>query len=790
MQKKIIFIIRNLEVGGIETSLIKLVNLLPLYDITLLITHDDTSLLHQIKRKVNVIYSPVTDYGLFSKALKSLIRFKDVKNSVCYIVLRLLQGIVNKPFMAREYVLKQAVKLEEVYDTAIVYDGGMRNTTLLAVNHLKASKKIMWVHEEYKIENKKKLRIYLRYFLQFHKIFCVSRSAKDSFTAVFPELLPKTDILYNLINKEVIWKSYVPQENVYNYNGCRILSVGRLHPLKGQLLLPYVTNKLKKSGYVFRWYLVGEGPSRPELEKLIKKYEIEEELILLGNKINPYSYFHECDFYVQPSFTEGFCITLLEAMCFNKPIVTADFLTAREFVEDNETGIIVDCNSESIYRGIKGLMDSRDKTARLVDNLKQMDLNTYSEIDKLVNVIEGPEKQGDKMNILFYANGNSENHGCEAITRSCFQMLSGKNHHIVISTQKMKAERKYGTSELGNYLEYPYTRQVSLPGKVINKLTGALLKKRLFRGRYRYKLLVKQLDTIEVGISIGGDNYCYSDQDWLIRHNRIIRDRGIKTVLWGCSLSEEALDSKEVQADIRGFSLIMARESITYDALIQRGITGNTRLYPDPAFTLESIQLELPEGFIENETIGINVSPLVQMLEHAPGIIYNSYLNLVRYILEHTAYQVALIPHVVWQSSNDLEPLKRLHREFCDTGRVVLIRDHDCRVLKGFISRCRMFMGARTHATIAAYSTCVPTLVLGYSVKSRGIAKDIFGTYENHVLPVQALRSEDDLIKAFIWLSKHEDEIRKHLKQCMPAYISRAWGAADEIRKLVEKSQV
>gem|GEM_PF-57710 len=796
MQKKIIFIIRNLEVGGIETSFIKLVNLLPLYDITLLITHKDTSLLNQIKRKINVIYSPVEDYGLFSKALKSLVRFKDVKNSVCYIILRLLQGIMNKPFMAREFVLKNAVDLKEVYDTAIVYDGGMRNTTLLTVNHIKARKKIMWVHEEYNIKDKKKLRIYLKYFLKFDKIFCVSRFARDSFTGVFPELYPKTGVLYNLINKEVIRSCYVPQENVFNYKGIKLLSVGRLHPLKGQMLLPYVIDKLKKDGYVFKWYLVGDGPLRPELEKLIRQYGIEEELILPGNKINPYPYFHDCDFYVQPSFTEGFCITLLEAMCFNKPIVTTDFLTAREFAVNNETGIIVDCDSESIYRGIKGLMDSKETTARLIENLKQMEINTYSEIDKLVNVIEGigeqveRPQQGDLMKLLFYANGNSENHGCEAITRSSLQMLDGKKDHIVITTQKMEAEYKYGTSKLGSYMEYPYMRQVSIPGKVVNKLTGPLLKRNLFSGKYRYNRLIKQLDNIDVAISIGGDNYCYSDQDWLIRHNRIIRDRGIKTVLWGCSLSEEVLEAKDIQEDMRGFSLIMARESITYAALVRHGITRNTKLYPDPAFTLKSIQLELPQGFIENETIGINISPLVQMLEHGRGMLYNNYHKLVRYILEHTAYQVALIPHVVWKSSNDLEPLKRLYREFSATGRVVLMGDHNCMELKGYISRCRMFIGARTHATIAAYSTCVPTLVLGYSVKSRGIAKDIFGTYENHVLPVQALRREDDLIKAFIWLSEHEDEIREHLKQCMPAYISQAWGAVDEIRELMGEGYV
>ena len=80
--------------------------------------------------------------------------------------------------------------------------------------------------------------------------------------------------------------------------------------------------------------------------------------------------------------------------------------------------------------------------------------------------------------------------------------------------------------------------------------------------------------------------------------------------------------------------------------------------------------------------------------------------------------------------NNDLEVLAQLYDEFKDNDRIMLIGDHNCMELKGYIARCRFFVGARTHATIAAYSSCVPTLVLGYSVKSRGIARDLFGNEE------------------------------------------------------------
>jgi polysaccharide pyruvyl transferase WcaK-like protein len=97
-----------------------------------------------------------------------------------------------------------------------------------------------------------------------------------------------------------------------------------------------------------------------------------------------------------------------------------------------------------------------------------------------------------------------------------------------------------------------------------------------------------------------------------------------------------------------------------------------------------------------------------------------------------------------------------------------------------------MFIGARTHATIAAYSSCVPTLVVGYSIKAKGIAKDLFNTYDNYCLPVQALESSDDLIRAFEWLKENEDGIRTHLTGIMPDYIKRAQNVAEEIKKLQE----
>ena len=168
------------------------------------------------------------------------------------------------------------------------------------------------------------------------------------------------------------------------------------------------------------------------------------------------------------------------------------------------------------------------------------------------------------------------------------------------------------------------------------------------------------------------------------------------------------------------------------------------------------------------------------------GITKENYIQLIDYIINETDMNVALIPHVVWENNDDRKPLKELYDLFKHTQRVCLIDDHNCMELKGFISRCRFFVGARTHATIAAYSTCVPTLVVGYSVKAKGIAKDIFGTYDHYVLPVQSLNEKDDLVKSFQWLVNHETDIKNHLHDFMPSYKEKALEAGNKLKELFD----
>ena len=118
---------------------------------------------------------------------------------------------------------------------------------------------------------------------------------------------------------------------------------------------------------------------------------------------------------------------------------------------------------------------------------------------------------------------------------------------------------------------------------------------------------------------------------------------------------------------------------------------------------------------------------------------------------------------------------------------MIEIGDASASELKGYISRCRLFIGARTHATIAAYSSCVPTLVVGYSVKAKGIAKDLFGTEEEYVSSGTGIAEPEDLIEGFEWLLSNEKEQKNKLESIMPSYREKAAQAKELLKKLADQ---
>lgn len=370
------------------------------------------------------------------------------------------------------------------------------------------------------------------------------------------------------------------------------------------------------------------------------------------------------------------------------------------------------------------------------------------------------------MKYILYPHGGSCNHGCEAIVRSTAKLLDAQ---LTLYSNNVEEDKLAGLGKFCNisaamnpirrssFRYFKALMQVHIGGKqnAFDELV--------------FRHIVEASKSADFFLSIGGDNYCYGEPYYIYLVNQMLDKAGVKRILWGASVEPGSIDERMLN-DLRGYHKIWARESLTYEALLSKGLT-QTFLLPDPAFVMDRKDLPLPDGFVEGNTVGINVSPMIIDYEKNQGMALQNYVNLVRHIIKETDMQVALIPHVVWNYNDDRNPLSQLYEMFKDTGRVVMIEDHNAEELKGYIARCRFMVVARTHASIAAYSTQVPTLVVGYSVKAKGIAKDIFGSFDNYVIPVQDLESENELIDRFNWIVANESIIKERYAQVIPLYI-------------------
>lgn len=382
--------------------------------------------------------------------------------------------------------------------------------------------------------------------------------------------------------------------------------------------------------------------------------------------------------------------------------------------------------------------------------------------------------------VVLYAHAGSGNHGCEALANTICKLVKKQ---VCLVTNSVEEDNHYSLKELCEIVPEQNIRKNKL-AHILYYAWRLITKDKESFLRYRFKHVLGENSCLW-NLSIGGDNYCYELMiDDLILANRMFHHNGGKTILVGCSIEPNSLKRLELVQDMHSYEAILARESITYEALKDAGVK-NVYLYPDSAFTLNTTYLPLPKGFVEGNTVGINISPMIVENETSIGITMKNYKALIDYILKNTDMSVALIPHVVWKRNDDRETLEELYYYFKDEPRVVKLGDCGCEELKGFIARCRFFIGARTHATIAAYSSLVPTLVVGYSVKAKGIAKDLFGTYERYVEPVQNLETEKQLLAAFQWLYRNEESIRKQLTEVMPSYIEKAKAAGDKLQELM-----
>lgn len=384
------------------------------------------------------------------------------------------------------------------------------------------------------------------------------------------------------------------------------------------------------------------------------------------------------------------------------------------------------------------------------------------------------------MRILMFFHGGSHNRGCEAIVRTAAQLLNSDERIKELALSSMKPE----TDKIIPHIDVVHLDRNAVVDKFSMQGIRNALNIKLFgddRLAYQkiHESIIKLIPKYDVFLSIGGDNYCYGDQPGIYEIDRQIKKAGKKLVLWGASIGEEDLSEAKIN-DLKSFDLLLVRETITEQNLKKAGIP-NVKLVADGAFLMEKSELPLPPGWQEGKTLGFNFSPLV--LKKNPESKKAAFA-LIQHILDTTDLTVCFVPHVIIPGNDDYQILQEFEQHFKDSGRTILLPNNlNATEYKGYIARMKFFIGARTHATIAAYSNSVPTMVLGYSVKSKGIAKDIFGT-EKLVLDLSEISDPVKLIAGFEEMKSEERELRNILSNKIPELQQRARKAKEYLLEL------
>lgn len=374
------------------------------------------------------------------------------------------------------------------------------------------------------------------------------------------------------------------------------------------------------------------------------------------------------------------------------------------------------------------------------------------------------------MKVLMFFHGGSRNRGCEAIARTAAKVLKSADFisKLALSSRDPESDRNIPLIDVLHLDQRSPVEKYS-PYGLMSAMKIKLFNNESMAYRKIHESIIKLIPQYDVFISIGGDNYCYGEQPGIYEIDRQIKKAGKKLVLWGATIGEEDLSEAKIK-DLKAFDLLLVRESLTEAILKDAGIQ-NVKLVADGAFLMEKTELPLPEGWQEGKTVGFNFSPLVDKRNPESK---QAAFDLLYHILETTDYTVCLVPHVIIPGNDDYEMLQEFYDNFQNTGRVILLPNNlDATEYKGYIARMKFFIGARTHATIAAYSSHVPTMVLGYSVKSKGIAKDIFGE-EKLVLNLNEISDSAKLIEKFEEMKAEEIRVTEMLRLRIPTIRTRA----------------
>ena len=387
--KKILFVIQSMNFGGAERSLINLLHELPQdqFEVDLLLFKKKGAFLQQVPQWVNILEIPYGLKQLYAPLHKSGKLFPVKLTGT--VVSRLLRKTRKKSaaFRWAHFYKKAIPMLPTHYDIAVAYSAA--EVQYLVRDCVDASRKIVWVHNDYRTAGYSQ-QDDVPYFADMDAVVSVSEGCVNTLKETFPEFAEKTCCVENITSSVLTRKqaeAFVPEE--YPQDVPVLLSIGRLDPQKGFDMAISAAAIMKEMDVPFIWYIIGEGKLREKLAKQIVDAGVEDRLILLGSRNNPYPYIKNCSVLVQPSRFEGKSVVLDEAKILCKPIAATNYPTVRDQVLEGKEGVIMDMTPEGIAQGLAQFLADEEKRKEIEDYLSSHEYGNQKEIEKYLAVFGG-----------------------------------------------------------------------------------------------------------------------------------------------------------------------------------------------------------------------------------------------------------------------------------------------------------------------------------------------------------------------------------------------------------------
>lgn len=403
MKKKLLIVSHFMVLGGAERALLGLLESLDPgeWDIDLFLLRHEGELMDMIPGHIRLLPA-IPAYTVLARPMKDTLK----EGHLLLTAARLAAKLAAKRYTRKHGYTESIVGLEyshkflcplmppiapdTEYDLAVSF----LTPHYFVARKVRAKKKIAWIHTDY-TQVQLNVPSETAMWRAYDHIASISDAVTESFLKVFPSLQERIVLIENILPERLIRRqaeefdasAEMPPE------GIRLLSIGRFCYQKNFDNVPDICRRLLEQGLDVKWYLIGFGGDEDLIQRKIREAGMEQHVILLGKRDNPYPYLKACDVYIQPSRYEGKAVTVREAQMLGKPVIITNYATAPSQLEDGVDGITVPMDNEGCAGAIAGLLQERAALERVAQACRGRDYANSAQAKILLSLAERGKKQ-------------------------------------------------------------------------------------------------------------------------------------------------------------------------------------------------------------------------------------------------------------------------------------------------------------------------------------------------------------------------------------------------------------